>query len=258
MTSPDFVWRLPPSRLVLSSSDVHVWCAFIDQVAPNLSRLGQTLSADERARAERFHFERDRNRFIASQGILRLILGRYANVEPARIRFSHGLHGKPTLAASCGEGGLGFNSSHSRGLLLYAVTRDREIGVDVEYIRPLPDLQQIAAQFFSAGENAALRMLPADQRLKAFFDCWTRKEAYLKATGEGLSQPLDQFEVSLSPEEPARLIRVERDPQEAARWSLQALAPAPGYAAALAVEGQGWHLACWRWTEQVVTAAQGD
>jgi 4'-phosphopantetheinyl transferase len=144
---------------------------------------------------------------------------------------------------------LRFNVSHSHGLALYAVTRRRKIGIDIERVRPISGPEQLAARFFSAGENAELCALPEHVKHEAFFNCWTRKEAYVKARGEGLSLPLNQFDVSLNPGEPARLLRVERDPQEAARWSLQGLTPAPGYVAALAVEGHGWRLACWEWRE---------
>lgn len=241
------MWSPPPPNPVLSSSDVHVWRVFVDQAAQHLAWLARTLSAEEQARAARFHFERDRVRSIVSHGVLRMILSHYVNVAPTRLQLCYGSYGKPALAESSGGDALRFNSSHSQGLLLYALACGREIGVDLEYIRPLPDLEPIAERFFSAGEAAALRALPPDQRLKAFFACWTRKEAYLKATGEGLLRHLDQFQVSLIPGEPARLLHVEGDPQEPARWSLQALTPAPGYAGALAVEGDGWRLTCWQW-----------
>jgi 4'-phosphopantetheinyl transferase len=242
------MWSLPPPNPVLSISDVHVWRVSVGQAAYHLAWLARTLSAEEQARAARFHFERDRARSIVSQGVLRLILSHYLNIAPDRLQFRTGSYGKPALAESQGGDMLRFNSSHSQGLVLYALARGREIGVDLEYIRPLPDLEPIAERFFSAGEVAALRALPPGQRVEAFFACWTRKEAYLKAIGEGLLRPLDQFQVSLTPGEPARLLHVEGDPQEPARWSLQALTPAPGYIGALAVEGDGWRLARWQWT----------
>jgi 4'-phosphopantetheinyl transferase len=130
---------------------------------------------------------------------------------------------------------------------LYAVTRAREVGIDVELIRSDLKIEQIAERFFSHHEIATLRALPTELRQSAFFRCWTRKEAYIKATGKGLSLPLDQFEVSLTPGEPAALLSTQPDPNEAQRWSLRELTPAPGYAAALAVEGHGWCLACWDW-----------
>ena len=142
-----------------------------------------------------------------------------------------------------------FNLSHSHGVALYAVTRGREVGIDLEYIRSDLEVEQIAERFFSRREIATLRALPIDLRTDAFFLCWTRKETYLKARGEGLSLPLDQFDVSLIPGEPAALLSTHRGSHEALRWSLQELTPAPGYVAALGVEGHGWDLACRQWPD---------
>ncbi len=137
--------------------------------------------------------------------------------------------------------------SHSHGVALYAVTRDREVGIDLEFIRRDLEVEQIAERFFSRRETATLRALPTALREYAFFLCWTRKEAYIKARGEGLSLPLDQFDVSLIPGEPAALLSTQPDSDEALRWSLQELTLASGYVAALAVEGRGWSLSCWQW-----------
>lgn len=198
---------------------------------------------------ERFRFERDRRRFIVGRGVLRTILGRYLGVEPDKVQFRYSPRGKPYLAERFDSYGLRFNLAHSHELALYAFTRDREIGVDLEYVRPMPDAVEIATRFFSTRENAVFRVLPKSQELEAFYNCWTRKEAYLKATGDGLARPLDQFAVSLTPGEPARLLHVEKDLlQEIARWSFQALKPAFSYVAAVAVEGHDWRLVCWQWT----------
>ena len=242
-------WRSPPEALHLGGAEVHVWQAGLDRPPAQVHTLLHTLSTDERARAERFHFRRDREHFIVARGLLRAILGRYLNREPGRLQFRYSPYGKPALAQDSGGTGLCFNVSHSHGLALYAVTRGREVGVDVEHIRPTPHLEQIAERFFSHREVSALLSLPQDLRAVAFFLCWTRKEAYIKAKGEGLSLPLDRFDVSLIPGEPAALLGTRGDPREAYRWSLRELTPAPGYAAALAVEGHGWRLACWRWLE---------
>jgi 4'-phosphopantetheinyl transferase len=206
------------------------------------------LSPDERARAERFHFARDRDHFIAGRGLLRVILARYLETEPGTLRFEYGRHGKPRLASTAGDG-IRFNVAHSRGLALYAVAVGRELGVDIERIEPRLE-QGIAERFFSPGEIATLRSLPPPVQREAFFACWTRKEAYVKARGEGLTLGLDQFEVSMCPGEPAALLHTASDPDEARRWSLQELAPGPGYAAALAVEGGDWMLQ--RWDEGTV------
>jgi 4'-phosphopantetheinyl transferase len=208
-------------------------------------RLWQTLTADERQRAERFLFEKDRTHFVVSRGLLRVLLGGYLRQDPPHLRFTYGPHGKPALATHTGRAPLRFNVSHSHGLALYAVTRGREVGVDVERIRPEIAQEKIAERFFAPREVTVLRRLPPLLQTSAFFACWTRKEAYMKAKGDGLALPLDQFEVSLAPGEPAALLRTAWDPQEAAGWALQDLEPAPGYRAAVAVAGHDWHLTCW-------------
>jgi 4'-phosphopantetheinyl transferase len=249
MTTLDVLWSSPPIELTLSHRDVHVWRASLDQPARRLGQLAQTLSADERAKAERFHFEKDRRRYIAGQGWLRMILSRYLGIEPGQLEFRYSRRGKPALVQKPGGGTLCFNVSHSHELALYAITRDRDVGIDIEHIRPLPDAGQIVERYFSDQEKTMFRALSPGQKLEAFFNGWTRKEAYLKATGDGLARPLEQFSVSLAPEEPAELVHVAGNPRETSRWSLRALPPIPGYAAAVVVEGREWRLACWRWPE---------
>ena len=240
-------WRPPPKFLMLGSNEVHVWRAFLDLTTPQVQGLEQTLSPEELGRAERYYFQKDRKHFIVARGLLRNILSRYLQIEPYQIRFRYGPHGKPELSGEGGWETLRFNVSHSHGLALYAITRSREIGVDVECIRSVPEAEQIAERFFSTRENAVFRALPPHEKLHAFFNCWTRKEAYIKAIGDGLSRPLDQFDVSLAPGEPARLLHIEGAPQEACHWSIQAPTPASGYIAALAVEGHGFRLSCRQW-----------
>ncbi len=241
-------WGLPPASPVLSGKEVHVWCAALDQPPARVLQLAQTLAADEAERAGRFVFDHDREHFIVARGLLRIILGRYLKVKPETLAFRYGPQGKPELETNP-ESNLCFNLSHSGGVVLYAVTRKREIGVDIEAIRPLDDMEQIAERFFSANEYAVLRALPAKEKPPGFFNCWTRKEAYIKAMGSGLSQPLDQFDVTLAPGEPAKLLQIRNDPAALARWSLVELDPAPGYVGALVVSGYDWRLACWRWPD---------
>jgi 4'-phosphopantetheinyl transferase len=233
--------------LALSCNDVHLWRASLEQPLPSISRLAATLSDDEHGRASRFRFERDRRRFIVGRGVLRTILGGYLSIEPGQLQLRYGRYGKPYVIQEPAGEDLRFNLAHAQDLALYAFTRGREIGIDLERVHPMPDADQIAARFFSARENAVYQALPSDQRQGAFFRCWTRKEAYIKALGEGLSRPLDQFDVSLAPGETARLLHVEGHPAETARWSFKALVPASGYEAALAVEGHDWQLACWHY-----------
>jgi len=247
MRAPSAVWEVPPAAIGLGCDEVHVWRAVLDQLAVCLPGLWRTLAEDERARANRFRFQRDRDHYSAARGSLRAILGRYLGVEPGQLQFCYNPHGKPALARGPGGDGLRFNLSHSHGLALFAFARGHELGIDVERIRPEVASEQIAERFFAPGEVAALRALPDHLRTTAFFRCWTRKEAYIKALGKGLAIPLAQFEVSLAPEEPPALLRTQPDPREAARWTLQELDPGSGYAAALAVEGHGWRVRCWEW-----------
>jgi 4'-phosphopantetheinyl transferase len=247
MTNPTHLWHPPPAELTLSRAEVHVWRADLDPAASRFERLQHTLSADELQRAARFHFPQDRRRFTVARGVLRDILGRYLGRPSSELGFRYSAYGKPALTDGFDAAGLRFNISHSHEMALFAVTCDREVGVDIEYLGREIHGEEIAEHFFSVHERADLRALPAELKHQAFFNCWTRKEAYIKAHGEGLSLPLDRFDVSLTPGEPAALLATRTDPQEVLRWSLQALTPGPGYAAALAVEGQGWQLSCWQW-----------
>jgi 4'-phosphopantetheinyl transferase len=241
------MWGVPPVTMELGNNEVHVWRVLLDELLPQTGGFLHTLAADEQTRAERFYFQRDRERFIAAHGALRAILGFYLNRAPQCVSFDYGSHGKPVLAWESGGDTIRFNMSHSRGVALYAVARAREVGIDVEFIHRNLEVEQIAERFFSRGEIAALCTLPTDLRKYAFFLCWTRKEAYIKAKGEGLSMPLDQFDVSLIPGEPAGLLNTRPDSDDAVRWSMQDLNPAGGYVGALAVEGRGWSLSRWQW-----------
>jgi 4'-phosphopantetheinyl transferase len=244
----DSPWKSPPESIDLLPDEVHVWRASLSVSPSQLQALSPILSADERQRAERFHFEKDRGAFIAGRALVRTLLGRYLHREPSQLEFHYGASGKPRLAGD--ESALRFNLSHSHGLALYAFSRARELGIDVEHIRSNADAEKIAGRIFSAQEVAVFRSLPARQREKAFFDCWTRKEAYIKAKGDGLTAALDAFSVSLSPREPAALRNVRDDATEVSRWSLRGLEPGPGYAGAIVAEGNDWRLKCWEWKWQ--------
>lgn len=242
-------WRQPSHHPTLSSEEVHVWRATLDRTASRVEELCQVLEADEAARADRYLFARDREHFIVARAFLRFLLSRYLGTEPALVRFHYDLHGKPALAGDSTGTRIRFNLSHAHGLALCAVTCDRNLGIDVEWIRPRVIEEQIAERYFCPREVAKLRALPRDQQAEAFFNCWTRKEAYVKARGEGLSIPLDQFEVSLVPDEPVALLYVRADLDQASRWSLCELHPGPGYVAALAVEGCRWQLTGWNYLD---------
>ena len=244
MFSPSF--SPPPLDLALTSDEIHVWCAPLDLSVSRFEMLSQTLSLDERMRAERFHFEKDRKRFIIGRGILRIILGYYLGVEPSRLQFCYGKCGKPALANTFGNGILHFNLSRSEGLALYAFSRDYQVGADIEYIRHIPEVDQIVERFFSATENNVFRALPESKKKEAFFNCWTRKEAFIKAIGDGLFYPLDKFDVSLVPGEPAELLGIDGDSKGPSQWTIQQLKPAFGFAAAFAVQGRSLRLHCWQ------------
>jgi 4'-phosphopantetheinyl transferase len=239
-------WLSPPEDLSLENNEIHVWRRFLDQPPRQIGSLKETLSDDEAKRAERFHFQRDRLRFIAARGVLRVILGRYLKSDPKDVRFIYGRNGKPSLAGEKGPR-LCFNVSHSRDIALYAFAYDRKVGVDIEYIDLDRAIAHIVERFYSPGEISAFNSLPADKRHDAFFIYWTCKEAYLKAEGTGLSFGLEKVEISLTPEKHAALTRIDGDMNKAALWSLQTLDAAPGYAAALAAEGPGLGLKKWQW-----------
>ena len=249
ITSPVPPWRSPPKTLVLGCDEVHVWRATLDQTSSQIQSFLRNLAADEQARAEQFYFKRDREHFIVGRGVLRAILGGYLKRAPECLSFCYGSHGKPALAGESDRDAIRFNVSHSHGIALYAVTRGREVGIDVERIRFNLAVAEIARRFFSQREVAMLRALPTEEQREAFFRCWTRKEACLKARGEGLSLPLNQIDVSPAPGKPDAAPGTQPDSSEASRWLLQELAPAPGYVGALAVEGHGWRLACWQWPD---------
>ena len=241
MSAECHAWLEHPDPRYPSSDEIHVWWVSLQLPAADLHTLAQTLAPDEHARVSRLYFARDRRRFIAGRGLLRTILSRYLGAAPGQLQLCYGPRGKPALATPGGSR-LRFNLSHSHDLALLAVTRYREIGVDLEYVRPSAAGDQIAARYFSLKEQEQLQGLPAHEKLMGFWNCWTRKEAFIKACGDGLFRSLDQFDVSLAPGAPAQLLFVRGDPSATDRWSLHAL-PAPrGYVAAIAVEGRDWRL----------------
>lgn len=247
MSSTSDSWLPSPVRLRLESDEVHVWRAFLNQEPATLRACSDILTPDERSRADRFHFRKDREHFIVARGVLRFILSRYLDISPELLRFTYNRYGKPALDAATGDGSLRFNLSHANEVALYGFTRGREIGLDVEFIREDFASLEIAERFFSSSEVATLQSLPAHLQTVAFFKCWTRKEAYIKALGEGLSHPLHRFAVSLAPDDVAALLSTDNDPREASRWSMTALAPGVGYEAALIVEGIAPLLRRWQW-----------
>ena len=230
----------PPEPFpTLCADEVHVWQANLDGHSADSLQL--LLTEDEISRANRFHFARDRNHYIVARGLLRKLLSGYLDTDARDLRFAYSEKGKPALEKSQ-PGLLDFNLAHSHGRAIYAFSRGRELGVDLEFVRADVSDDKIAERFFSTSEIWALRALAPELRKQAFFDCWTRKEAYIKARGEGLSMPLDEFDVSLAPGEAAALLRNHKEPEEVARWTMQSIPAASGFVAALVAEGPAWTL----------------
>jgi 4'-phosphopantetheinyl transferase len=217
-------------------SGIQVWLRNQNQPSGVIQALHQTLSADELERAERFRFREHRIHFIAARGMLRQMLGRFLDIAPSKIRFQYSKFGKPSLSEDFNSSSLKFNISHSDGKVILAFAIGREVGIDIERIRPDFASGDIAERFFSAWEVERLRSLPISARTEAFFNCWTRKEAYIKAIGEGLSCPLDRFDVTLLPGEPARLVATRGEGVAADRWVMRDLDVGQGYKAALVME----------------------
>jgi len=245
MPDSEQAWIASPDNLSLPENEVHVWLASLEQPEAVMLQLKHTLSHDELIRAGKFHFEKDRDYFMAARGLLRSLLGRYLDMQPAQLQFAYNENGKPSLSASLQGKTLNFNLSHSHNLALFAYSYIGSVGVDIEYMRADVAVEQVARVSFSPREQALLLALPIEERRHAFYACWTRKEAYIKGRGTGLSLEPNLFDVAFLPGEPAALLASREDPREPARWTLQALEPGAGYAGALAVEGHGWSLCCY-------------
>lgn len=242
---PDRVSPLSPVELL--PAEIHLWRVSVSSSAASAATAVDALSEDERVRASRFRFEADRGRFVASHAALRHILASYLGATPASLAFGAGTHGKPFLDAPVHGRSLRFSLSHSGNLALVAVCLGREVGVDVERVRPLEDLDGFVARYLSPQEREAIVRIPSTGRLRAFFETWTLKEAYLKACGDGLLRELDAFDVTIG-DVPSRLLVVRDRPGDAARWALQRVEVGTDFVAALAVEGQDWQLVRRNWS----------
>jgi 4'-phosphopantetheinyl transferase len=244
-----FPARPPAAGLELPPGTIHVWSIPLDPPAARVEQLGRYLAADEWQRANRFRFEKHRRQYAVGRGALRVLLAAYLGLRPEEVRFTYGPRGKPFLAPSLGARDLQFNLSNSHELAVAGFVLGREIGVDLEYRRPMPDCEQIAERFFSQSEREVLRGIPGPRKEEAFFNCWTRKEAYLKAVGEGLAAPLDSFDVTLAPGDPPRMLTLEGDAERAAHWWFRHLRPAEDYLGAVAIEGGAWEVETWGFEE---------
>ncbi len=245
-------WKAGPSQPAIWQNEVHIWRAPLDVTWS--WTFDEALSLDDRTRADRFKFESDRRKFCAARASLRLILSRYLGVKPGRIQLEAGEFGKPFIADKHVAQGLRFNLSHSHQLALISITRDREVGVDIEFMRSDFVNEEVATHFFSPAEVAEFRTVAPELRTRAFFNVWTRKEAYIKARGEGLYCPLDQFDVSVAPENAAVLLESRVDPADAQRWIFKDIFAGERYAAAVAVERSLSRLVLWDFAEGSATA----
>lgn len=243
------MWLTAPSDAArrLSTGHVHLWRASLNLPPGRIRALERFLSHDELARAKRFVVRGARDRYTTARAVLRNILARYVSAAPADVRFSYTEHGKPDLVHP--ETSLRFNVTHSHDLAVYALTAGQPVGVDVEYLyrRAIVDRLRIAHRFFSDREYNALAATPRYRRDRAFLACWTRKEAFVKAIGQGLSCPLDQFDVTVDPDGPAELLATRWDVFDAQRWSMVSVDPGPDYIGALVVKTRDVRLSFWQW-----------
>jgi 4'-phosphopantetheinyl transferase len=244
------LWLDPPDRFKLDQHQIQIWRVELNASADRIQQFKSILSADESARADRFHFDQHRDRFIVGRGILRTILSKYLNLPPDQLQFQYGSYGKPSLIPMS-DPAVQFNLAHSDDLALVAIALQHPVGIDLEQIRVMPDVEQLSQRFFAAREHQALCALPTTEQQTAFFRYWTCKEAYLKAIGSGLAHELNQIEIDLS-RTLARLHPLDRS-ETTAPWSLWELHPNPNYAAALAAKGNNWQLTYWQWSEQSIS-----
>lgn len=226
----------------LAGDEVHVWSAVLEQSHQVVANFSLLLSPDEKARAARFYFERDRARFIVGRGLLRKMLGDYLGIDPAWVEFNYGPYGKPALKVGDVNHVLQFNLAHSKDMALFAFCWNCELGIDLEHIRPMTNEDDFAEQIFSSSESALIAALTGEQKRQAFFKIWTCKEAFFKASGDGLTKPIDQAEIALELGDTARLVSIAGDQTQAAGWRLKTFQPDANYQAALAFRGDDYRI----------------
>lgn len=236
MINPSDRWLTPTEPLTLQQNDVHIWRVSLATSEAEIGRMHTTLSEEEQQRAARFRFAIHQQRFVVARGVLRALLGRYLDIDSRDIQFHTTQYGKPYIKQLLHNSELCFNVSHSHEMALMAFTRDRRIGIDIEYRRTIVDIDSIARHFFASAEVKTLLELSPQIQPIAFLNCWTRKEAYIKGLGEGLSHPLHTFTVTLAPGERARLVSDNTDPTAPDRWHFTSFVAHPDYQSAVAVE----------------------
>lgn len=236
---PESYWQTVAQTPPLNLKEVHIWRVRLEQPGDKATSFKSVLSPDELERAGRFYFDRDRQRYIVARGQLRWLLADYLSQPAAEIDFEYSAQGKPGLV---GEAGVQFNVSHAQDVILLGFCRGTPLGVDVEQVRPLSDMDAVAHRSFSTEEYADYLSFPPEQKPTAFFNCWTRKEAFIKAVGEGLSYPLREFSVALLPDDPVRFRQIRGSTAVATAWTLHSIRPDTGYVGALALKGVRWQV----------------
>lgn len=248
MDNLGILWRFPPPKIDLQTNEIHAWCAPLSLGRKTLDQHLSILDDQEKERAERFLAASDKRRFVKGRSLLREILSFYLQMDPRDIKFEYSEYHKPAIANYHPEH-FEFNVSHSEDLIVIGISRSIPIGLDIESTNRSQKDLELASEFLSPGELALLQKVPETQKLEAFLNCWTRKEAYLKAIGKGLVDSLSEIRVNIAPGEPARFISLYGDKLEPKEWLLQSIQPAIGFTGAVACRQRGLRLACWRWPE---------
>lgn len=232
---------------VLSPKQINIWRIHLLQDEHVINSCRNLLSGDEIERANRFHFAKHRRRFVIARAAAREILGKYLEISPRKLIFSYGAKGRPEISNDLNKRAMKFSLSHSRDLALLAIAQGLSLGIDVEFINGECATDDIAERVFAPREIRTLRSIIPTRRVEAFFSCWTRKEAYVKALGEGLGMPLKSFDVPFGPGVSAAVISVRMSAKDALTWSIYDINAAPGYKAALVIEGEGHQMRYRRW-----------
>lgn len=238
-------WKTASADVQPDSDHVDIWRIPTQLDGPRLEPFESVLSARQRERAARLRVDEKRRQYIIAHGLTRRVLGRALSVSPEAVEFIRGPKGKPYLGGAAAGHGIQFNMTHTSHLALIAVTRRGEVGIDIERIRRNLQWEKLARRYFSAQEHEAFRAQPPDARLRAFFVCWTRKEAVLKAIGTGIGGGLGSFDVSVDPDSPPRLLENRWNGRFHGDWSMAHLEPGEPYVATLVAEYGGIRLRCW-------------
>lgn len=242
------VWLSPPAEMDLVEGRVDLWRASLDCSTSVRQSLWRSLSEDEKERAGRYKHDQDREHFITRRGILRILLAKYLQSLPIEIRLSRNAFGKVMLVENANPIGLEFNASHSEGMVLFAFAYRRRVGVDLEKIRDNPEVLKAARRYLSVYENAVLASLPQEARMKAFYECWTRKEAFLKAQGTGLMMELTQFDVSFGPGQQPQILEIRGEVKPRGHWRVEDISVGGGFSAALVVDGHDFDINYWQFS----------